>query len=301
MAVFRIEKTKDYTVMSNHHLKNTQLSLKAKGLLSLILSLPENWDYTTKGLAHICKEGVDSICSTIKELEQHGYIIRNRVRNAKGQLTTMEYTILEEPKCTVPEQAKPIQNKPTQKEPVWENPTQDNTAQLNTNISITNQENKKELNTDVSNTYPILSIPEENVKDSMTDIQSKSDRIGLDMIDAYRDLIKSNIEYDILSINFKNDKIMLDEIVDLLTETVCSAREIITIAGDDFPAAVVKSKLLKLNSEHIEYVIDCVKANTTDVRNIKKYLLAALFNAPSTIDSFYRSKVNHDLHGGGYV
>ncbi len=94
---------------------------------------------------------------------------------------------------------------------------------------------------------------------------------------------------------------MLDEIVDLITETVCTANEYIVIAGDKFPAAVVKSKLLKLNSEHIEYVIDCVKANTTDVRNIKKYLLAALFNAPSTIDSFYRSKVNHDLYGGGYV
>ena len=87
MAVFRIDKTRDYTVMSNHHLRNTSLSLKAKGLLSLMLSLPEDWDYTTKGLSKICKDGIDSICSTIKELEQHGYIIRQRVRNEKGQLT----------------------------------------------------------------------------------------------------------------------------------------------------------------------------------------------------------------------
>lgn len=97
MAVFRIEKKKDYTVMSNHHLRNTKLSLKAKGLLSLMLSLPENWDYTTKGLAMICKDGVDSICSTVKELENHGYVIRQRIRNSKGQLMTMEYVILEEP------------------------------------------------------------------------------------------------------------------------------------------------------------------------------------------------------------
>lgn len=73
MAVFRVEKTKDFTVMSNHHLRNVSLSLKAKGLLSLMLSLPDNWDYTTKGLAHICKDGVDSISSAIKELEKQGY------------------------------------------------------------------------------------------------------------------------------------------------------------------------------------------------------------------------------------
>lgn len=72
MAVFRVEKTKDFTAMSNHHLRNTELSLKAKGLLSLMLSLPEDWDYTTKGLAHICRDGVDSITTALKELERTG-------------------------------------------------------------------------------------------------------------------------------------------------------------------------------------------------------------------------------------
>ena len=93
MAVFRIEKTRDYTVMSNHHLRDKSLSLKAKGLLSLMLSLPEEWDYTTKGLARICKDGVDSICAGVRELEEHGYVIRQRVRNANGQLGAIEYTI----------------------------------------------------------------------------------------------------------------------------------------------------------------------------------------------------------------
>ena len=84
MAVFRIEKTRDYTVMAHHHLRNTALSLKAKGLLSLMLSLPEDWDYTTKGLARICRDGVDSICATVRELEDAGYIIRERVRTPMG-------------------------------------------------------------------------------------------------------------------------------------------------------------------------------------------------------------------------
>ena len=93
MAVFRIEKTRDYTVMSNYHLRDMSLSLKAKGLLSLMLSLPENWDYTMKGLARICKDGIDSISGGIRELEAHGYLIRARVRGANGQLGSIEYTI----------------------------------------------------------------------------------------------------------------------------------------------------------------------------------------------------------------
>ena len=97
MAVFRIEKSRDYTVMSNHHLRDMSLSLKAKGLLSLMLSLPENWDYTMKGLARICKDGIDSISGGIRELEAHGYLIRARVRGANGQLGSIEYTILEQP------------------------------------------------------------------------------------------------------------------------------------------------------------------------------------------------------------
>ena len=290
MAVFRINKTRDYTVMSNHHLRNTALSLKAKGLLSLMLSLPDNWDYTTKGLAAICKDGIDSICSTVNELERHGYIIRERTRNEKGQLKEIEYTILEQPKTVLPEQEKPKQENPVLEKPEQAQPILENTAQLNTNIL-----NKKELNTDVSTTYPIKSYPKETEQKQN---RQGADGIGYDEMTAYRSVIKGNIEYDVLSIKLKADISMLDEIVDLLTETVCTSKQYLTIAGDTFPSAVVKSKLLKLNAEHIEYVIDCMKSNTTDVRNIKKYMLAALFNAPSTIDSFYTSKVNHDFYGG---
>ena len=285
MAVFRIDKTRDYTVMSNHHLRNTELSLKAKGLLSLMLSLPENWDYTTKGLAAICKDGIDSISSCIRELEKHGYIIRERMRNEKGQFTTIEYTILEQPKSTPPELEKPIRENPVLDIPAQAEPIQENTAQLNTNKS-----NIKELNTDISNTYPIKSYQKEPEP-----AKEKSDRIGYDEVETYRQIIKENIDYDVLSVNLNRDAAMLDEIVDLMTETVCTQKSSLVIAGDTYPAAIVKSKLLKLTSEHIEYVIDCMRENTSDIRNIKKYLLAALFNAPSTIDSYYTTKVHHDM------
>ena len=136
MAVFRMEKTRDYTVMSNHHLRDKSLSLKAKGLLSLMLSLPEEWDYTTKGLARICKDGVDSICAGVRELEEHGYVIRQRVRNANGQLGAIEYTILEqprppEPKPGKPERENPVLDNPEQAYLVLGKPEQENPAQLN--------------------------------------------------------------------------------------------------------------------------------------------------------------------------
>ena len=153
MAVFRIEKTRDYTVMSNYHLRDRSLSLKAKGLLSLMLSLPEDWDYTMKGLARICKDGIDSISGGIRELETHGYLVRARVRNENGQLGSIEYTILEQPKepaqTPAPIREKPIRENPIQVKPMLDAPIQENPAQLNT------KEQNKELSiTQGSNPIP---------------------------------------------------------------------------------------------------------------------------------------------------
>lgn len=287
MAVFRINKTRDYTVMSNYHLKDTSLTLKSKGLLSMMLSLPEEWNYTTRGLAAICKEGVDCIGTALKELERAGYIQRNRIRNDKGKIVDTEYVIFEKPQAK-PDTEQPYTENPYMDKPHTETPGTENPAQLNTNIS-----NKDLLNTNTSTTYPIKSYQ----KEGQTAQKHGRDKMGYDEMDAYRDLIKENIEYDILAVKLKPDVSMLDEIVDLLTETVCTQKDSVIIAGDVYPSAVVKSKLLKLNAEHIEYVIDCMKSNTTEVRNIKKYLLAALFNAPSTMDSYYTARVNHDLYG----
>ena len=286
MAVFRIEKTRDYTVMSNHHLRDMSLSLKAKGLLSLMLSLPENWDYTMKGLARICKDGIDSISGGIRELEEHGYLIRERVRGANGQLGSIEYTILEQPKEPTPAQEKPIRENPIQVKPMLDAPIQENPAQLNT----------KEQNKELSITQGSSPIP------SRPPTPREKSRIGQDRMrerESYREIILENIDYDILTQDEKLDRDRLDELVELMVDTVCSNREMIRIAGDDYPAEVVKSRFLKIDSSHIEYVLDRMRENTTYVRNIKKYLLAALYNAPATIDSYYASLVNHDLYGGG--
>ena len=283
MAVFRIEKTRDYTVMSNYHLRDMSLSLKAKGLLSLMLSLPENWDYTMKGLARICKDGIDSISGGIRELEAHGYLIRARVRGANGQLGSIEYTILEQPKAPSPTQEKPIRENPVQANPMLDAPIQENPAQLNT------KEQNKELSI-TQGSSPIPSSP-----------PAPGERTGQDGMrkrESYRALILENIEYDVLSQNVQLDKDRLDELVELMVDTVCSNREMIRVAGDDYPAELVKSKFMKLDGEHIRFVLDCMRENTTKIRNIKQYLKAALFNAPSTIGNYYTSLVAHDMASG---
>jgi len=130
MAVFRVEKNQNYTVMSNHHLRNSTLSLKAKGLLSQILSLPPDWDYTLKGLSHINRESVDAIRTAVNELEQAGYVTRLRERKENGQLGGAEYIIHEQPPqgFTPDNSTPPISAPPTQEKPIWENPTQANST-----------------------------------------------------------------------------------------------------------------------------------------------------------------------------
>ena len=290
MAVFRIEKTKDYTVMSNHHLRNTELSLKAKGLLSLMLSLPEDWDYTMRGLSRICKDGIDSIRVGVQELEAQGYLVRQRVRLPNGQLGSVEYTILEQPmppqpKPEIPTLEKPMLENPTQVKPTLDSPTQEIPTQLNKEILNTNLSNTDESN-------PILSNPP-------TPMGTRMGKDGMEAREIYREIILENIDYEILAADPQVDREQLDEITEIILDTVCTSRKTIRISSDDFPTEVVKSRFLKLNASHIQYVMACMKENTTRIRNIKKYLLAALYNATFTMGSYYSALVQHDMAADG--
>ena len=290
MAVFRVERTRDYTVMSNYHLKDKRLSLKSKGLLSQMLSLPDDWDYTLSGLSVINRESKDAIRSALNELEAAGYIRRRQTTDASGKFSSNEYIIYERPEEPEPLPGKPSSENPTTENPMTEKPSSGNPTQLNTKKSIT----KKSI-TDLSSTdsFPFPSgetaagPPEANRRETDTD-----------QMELYRDLIKENISYEILRQDMPYDCDRLDEIVELMVETVCSTRKQIRVSGSDYPAQVVKSRLLKLDSEHIRFVFSCLKENTTKVRNIRQYLLAVLFNAPTTIGNYYSALVNHDMHGG---
>ena len=310
MAVFRVERNTGYTVMSNHHLRNKELSLKAKGLLSQMLSLPEDWDYTLAGLSYINRESIDAIRTAVWELEKAGYITRRQGRDEKGKMTAIEYTIYEQPQP--PELDCPVLENPTADNPILENPTTDNPTsenptQLNKDISRTNLPKKEKSNTDLSITHsiPIHSgrleqtpIPLPYGEDETAQPPERKRKEATDAYSVYEEIIKDNIEYDHFVRYGQVDKDRLDEIVSIILETVCSKRKTIRIAGDDYPAELVKAKFMKLNSSHIEFVFDCMKENTTKIRNIKQYLKAVLFNAPNTIDSYYTALVAHDMATG---
>ena len=292
MAVFRIERTRDYTVMSNHHLRNANLSLKAKGLLSMMLSLPEDWNYTTRGLAKICKEGVDAIGAALRELEAAGYIVRHKLRDRQGRISDTEYVIYEQPQPKNPDTPQPDMASPDTENPYLDKPDTEKPAELNIEKSNTQKSITHGSSTD--------SIPfREKTADKPPERKGR-DAMSVTEIESYRELILENIEYDYLKqrAGFYQDE--LDEIVELMVETVCAKRKTTRIAGADFPHEVVRSRFLKLDSSHIEFVMDCLHKNTTEVRNIKQYLLTVLFNAPSTMSNSYTAQVNHDMNAGGW-
>lgn len=227
-AVFRVNKDRNYTVMSNYHLNDKTISLKAKELLSQMLSLPDTWDYTLRGLAAINLERIDAIRTAVLELERHGYITRRQLRGEGGRLASVEYTIYEHPQpreapapcLDFPNTDHPYTVSPNAENPVSENPTQLNTKQANT---------QKE-NIQGSNNHPInLSPPQPPLPSRSRDRPDGMD--GIERTESYRDLIRSNIEYDILVERWGYER--MDEAVDLMLETVLSKREYIKIAGDE--------------------------------------------------------------------
>lgn len=284
MPVFRVERTRDYTVMSSYHLRDKRLTLKAKGLLSQMLSLPEDWDYTLSGLSHINRESKNAIRSAVNELERAGYIHRRQTTDAGGKFSTNEYVIHKHP-----DQPEPLLEKPLSENPTTENPSPENPTQLNTKKA-----SKEKPNTDGQSTDSIA------FREDAAGGPPKPKGRGIasmEEIEGYRSLILENIEYDFIKQDYGLYLADLDEIVEIMVEMVCARRRYTRVAGSDFPHEVVKSRLLKLNGEHIRFVMDCMKENTTKIRNIKQYLLTALFNAPTTIGNYYSSLVNHDMYG----
>ena len=268
MSIFRVEHTTGFTVMSNYHLRNKNLSLKAKGLLSQMLSLPEEWDYTLAGLSFINREKIDAVREAIKELENAGYIVRTRERDEKGRLKGTEYVIYEQPQQDNPASENPTLDNPTLEKPTLENPTQLNTY----------KRNKEILNTDSINH---LSIKDEADEMSRAELE---------------DEIKSNIDYDIIVENKQNDKRQIDEIVTLMLDAICSPSATIRINGTDISSVAVRERFLQLDSEHIDYVLFAMERSKPEIRNIRAYLLTALYNAPATMDSYYSALVSRDLN-----
>jgi len=438
MPVFRVTHTEKFTVMSNYHLQDVNLSLKAKGLLSMMLSFSDKWNYTIRGLATICKEGVEAIRTGLKELEKIGYLIRRKLRDESGRIIDTEYTIYEWPMHRINDNSahtgdtrdtvckQPIHNSSDNSAhidgagyPICEQPmhdsrddsddiddardttceqpihdSRDNSAHIDgAGYSIceqpmhdsrddsddiddaedalreqtmydrdddsgyievsdyipddnypsaqydTDEQSFSEQDTDTQDMYtagfyvPETSLPytenpnmvtpytEEktqintngiNTKQTNTEKPSfpfaskkvfsnetatmeetKRKAISRAEIDLYRHLICTNIRYADLLREMPDDE-RLEQLVELMTEVVCSNRPTIRVAGSEFPQEDVKARFLKLNDEHIRYVIECLDNNTTKIRNMKQYLITTLFNAYTTITQYYFSEVRYD-------
>ena len=274
VAVYRVNKNRGYTVMANFHLRDKSLSLKAVGLLSKMLSFNDGWKFSTKGLSAICKEGPDAILSALRELEKHGYLVRHRQRDGKGRMSSTIFEIYEEPQESTPEREMPHTENPCVEKPDVDNPRGDKSAQINTDQVITQERNT------LSKNYQSINLD------------------GIDWMDErerYREIIEENIEYEIMKDRPDGDR--LGEIVEIMLDAVCSTAPTIRINGEDMPQQVVKSRFLKLDSSHIEYVFHAMKECPSNIRNIRAYLLTTLYNAPATMDNFYSAKVNHDFNG----
>ena len=277
MAVYRVNKTKGFTVMANYHLQDITISLKAVGLLTKMLSFPDGWKFSTEGLAAICKEGPDAIQSALKELEQHGYLARRRLRDEKGRMTCTAFEIYEKPQAVAPHEENPHMENPLVDNPDVDNPPVENPRGENPGQSNTYKTNTKKSNTDSIN-HPS--------KGDRADEMSRAD---------LEEEIKTNIDYDIIVEDKQNDRRQIDEIVTLMLDAICSPSPTVRINGTDIPKSVVIERFLQLDSEHIEYVIFALERSKPEIRNIRAYLLTALYNAPATMDSYYSALVSHDL------
>ena len=367
MAIMRVEKTGNYTVMSNHHLRDRRLSLKAKGLLSVMLSLPAEWDFTLAGLSCISKEGVDAIRAAVNELEKSGYVIRSKVRNPLGQIIDMEYTIYELPQeCRVKQQEskqKPsnvqcvdcsissIAHNPVLESPVLESPIMDqpallkpmsgfpileNSTQISTDLSCTETKRKDISNSNnTSNPYQSSTYPSDQemveqttnlskFKDATTlpcdELQARAKSPSIQPVqpstlsvqqlymseetslpgvrrrlsfDEFARKVKQQIGYwDLIEGKHRDE---IENILSIMLEVLSTQCEFFTISGKKYPADLVHQRYAQINATTVEYILECLHNCGSNIRNIKQYLIAALFNAPATCDSYYGAAVRRDF------
>ncbi len=293
MPVIRIEKTANYTVISNYPLRDSRLSLKACALLCKMLCNTDTWDYSITGMAAMCKDGKSAVSSAMKELEQYGYLVRKQHRNEKGQIVDTEYIIYESPELNVEymqKQAEPADSAEPEffsasEEPPAENPfpedaEPENDAQINTIPTST-----ETINTDAISSYPSFSL--HNTEDA-----PPRDVMGYD---EACETIRENIEYDILCERFPKER--LDEIVDIAVEIVSIPRAFIRVGDDSYPYALAKDRVLRLEAEHIIYILESLDSITHKIHYVKPYLTQTILHAVVSKETHDKNVVNCILNG----
>ena len=290
MERFVVDKIKNYTVMPNYHLMDQRLSYKARGLLSTIFNLPDNWDLNQAGLASLSdKDGIDSVRSGMKELEENGYIIKESVRNSKGRFVDTVYYIKFYPKDICEKNVETVENNPGLEKPKWENPIsekpkQENPTQYKYISKLNNNKIKDRMN--------------DSTRAQGVEICGNVENSTLSMRMSYCNIIKQNIDYDALAIDFKEYHDELDELLELMLDVLISDPESSQkIAGQRIKNNVVQSRLLQLRSEHIQQVLMNLDKNTKPIKSIHSYLLTCLYQSFVTTSNQIRQMVNEREFG----
>ena len=220
------------------------------------------------------------------------YIVRTRVRNAKGRLTGTEYVIYEQPQAPqIDESEQPVSDQPTSEKPVLENPILDNPAlenpaRENPVLGKPALENPTQLNTHRENTHPEKTYP--FIPNGGNPYPSNP----YPSMRMLREAVEAQIGYDAMSEEYGKDR--LDEIVSLMVEILCTTSPTLLISGEEYPIELVHERFQQINSLHIQYMFECLHNNASAIRNIKAYMLAVLFNAPSTLSAYNDAQVRHD-------
>ena len=271
MSTFRVNKNVNYTVMSNYHLQDRRLSLKAKGLLSYMLSLPDDWDYSLKGLTTGCRDGLDSVRTAVLELEEHGYVRRQKVRNAKGQIIDYDYQVYESPVEDAP--AIPCKENGPSEPPAPQSP-------------------KSGMNPCSS---PFLDFPnlekatQQNTKRQSTNLSGQiGETVDFDQMEApVREEFRERLEINTLSQQYDSDKLE-----DNIVEMYCCPRQTQYIGKQPQTTKAIRLRLDKLTSQHVEYIFDVMANTTQPIKNIMAYLRTTILNAPTTMEHYYQAQGN---------
>lgn len=308
MATFRVEKNKNYTVMSNFHLRDKNLSLKTKGLLSIMLSLPEDWDYSEAGLAVITGEGRSSIQKCLHELEANNYLTRSQSR-VNGRLSKMEYVIYEIPLTDLSSADLPLAEKQSTVNPSAEKQITENSSSKNLTTEFSSTENSQQINKDILNTNKqntksinpsITYQKQDQISDPQNDRLMDRHISDSETYEAYKKIIKENIAYDMfvyqmdkLDKKLDNDEISIDEyefnsrewnlkvvnslIGYMLDILISSDKGYVNISGNEIPKSVVRTKLLKVDFVTFKNVVKELSSNR-NIKNPKAYAISMLYN-----------------------
>ena len=284
MSTFRVNKNVNYTVMSNHHLQDKRLSLKAKGLLSYMLSLPDDWDYSLKGLTIGCKDGLDSVRTAVLELEEHGYVRRQKVRNARGQIIDYDYQVYESPAEDVPavpdddNSAPPPSTSSNQKSGVkpCSSPFLDFPNMAEPNLEKVTQQNTNKQNTKRQST---------NLSGQTAETED-FDQMATQVRSGFRE----KLEIDILAKRYAPE--MLEELLDNIVEMYCCPLKTQYIGKQAQTTKAIRLRLDKLTSQHVEYIFDVMANTTQPIKNIMAYLRTTILNAPTTMEHYYQAQGN---------